>query len=319
MQKYINPASRISLRHLRYFIAVAETGQIKRAAQRENISPSAITDSIKHLEETLSAKLVERHRNGMNLTQEGYRFIEPAKSVIDLLNNTLESFQNQKFGIQGKITIGTTPSVLGYFIPLPITRIKKAYPDIQIEIKEYHQSNLVKEILNGNVDVAVMITSNLHFNKSLKVKTVFNTNRTLWCSTMHPLASEEKISLERICAFPYIQLTMDEALKDTNDIWKRYGNHPKTHIQTESIEAVRSLVANGHGITILSELLYRPWSFDGARIISKPIIPKRIVPTMNLGLVYQKENSKNNNECLNILIDFFQQEVKSHNPLYRLK
>jgi len=70
MKKYTISASRISLRHLRYFIAVAETGQIKRAAQRENISPSAITDSIKHLEETLSAQLLERHRNGMNLTQE---------------------------------------------------------------------------------------------------------------------------------------------------------------------------------------------------------------------------------------------------------
>ena len=65
----------ITFRHLRYFIATAETGKIQLAAEKVHMSPSAVADAIKNLEEILETQLFDRHRTGMKLTYDGHRFL----------------------------------------------------------------------------------------------------------------------------------------------------------------------------------------------------------------------------------------------------
>ncbi|CAM4199604.1 LysR substrate-binding domain-containing protein [Vreelandella rituensis] len=104
----------------------------------------------------------------------------------------------------------------------------------------------------------------------------------------HPLLSLETVSLRDVAHYPYIMLTVDEADQTAISYWQQSGLKPNTLFQTTSVEAVRSLIANGTGVSILSDLVYRPWSLEGRRIehveLSNPI------PAMNVGLAWAKNS-----------------------------
>lgn len=278
--------SGVSISQLRYFVAVAETGQIQAAARSVNISASAVTDSIKALESTLNEQLVVRHHKGMALTTKGRLFLTHAKAILNQLNEALSSLDYPTNQIKGTLQIATTASVLGYFLPRYLGRFKATYPQIELKLQEKTRPAVEKSILNGQADIGVAITSNLSQVGKLNTLTLTQSSRSIWCAANHPFANLDEVSLESIKDHPYIQLKLDEADRNTREFWDTHGITPKTSIETTSVEAVRSLVAANLGVTILSGLLYRAWSLEGVQIHSRPV--SEFIPSMNIGLVWHE-------------------------------
>ena len=151
---------------------------------------------------------------------------------------------------------------------------------------------------------ASMMTSNIKAAKVLEVETLFRSTRTLWCAESHRFAKMDKVPLAEIAKESYIMLASDEAESNANQFWKMFALKPNVRIKTQSVEAVRSFIARESGVAILSNILYRPWSLDGTRILSKQI--EEPIPTMNLGVVW------NSNRSLPLIqqqfIDFLKQD-----------
>ncbi len=290
----------ITFRHLRYFIATAETGKIQLAAEKVHMSPSAVADAIKNLEEILETQLFDRHRTGMKLTYDGHRFLDNAQSILGLLNDSIFAFQNETVSVEGEITIGASVSVMGYFLPVRLSRFEKIYPKIKLTLVENTRRNLEQLLLDGQIDIAFMITSNISNSDGVVVKTMFRSERTLWCAESHRFAAMERVSMAEIAKEKYIMLITDEAQKNIGQIWSRYRLKPNIWVKTQSVEAVRSFIAREQGVAILSDLLYRPWSLDGTRLSSRPIVEP--VPTMNLGIVWL--NSKRQSKAEKLFTDF---------------
>ncbi len=103
----------------------------------------------------------------------------------------------------------------------------------------------------------------------------------------HPLFREQNISLHDVSQFPYVMLTVDEASNTTQRYWNKTPYRPRTLFRTSSVEAVRSMVANGMGITILSDMVYRPWSLDGRRVEAVQLTDP--IPTMDVGLAWARD------------------------------
>jgi len=101
--------------------------------------------------------------------------------------------------------------------------------------------------------------------------------------------SNPSISLKDVSEQPYIMLTVDEASDTAERYWNRSNCSPNIIFRTSSIEAVRSMVANGMGVTILSDMVYRPWSLDGRRVEVVPIADR--VPSMDVGLASAAETA----------------------------
>lgn len=281
--------SQVTLRHLRYFIATAECGKIQVAANRVYMSPSAVANAIRNLEDILGVKLFERHRTGVHLTYDGHRFLDDARSILRLLNDSVFEFQNKTTRVGGELALGASVAVIGYFLPVPLGQFERVYPNVKVRLVENARSDLERRLRGGEIDLAFIITSNISFSEGLEVDTLFRSERTVWCAGGHRFSSLSEVSLEEIEKERYIMLSLDEAETNITQIWRRYGRKPDIWLKTQSVEAVRSLIAQERGVTILSNLLYRPWSLDGTRIVSRPIA--EAVPTMNLGIVRCRDRS----------------------------
>lgn len=300
----------VSLKQLRYFVAVAETGQIQAAAKRVNISASAVTDSIKSLEASLGNRLLQRHHKGMTLTHEGQQFLGHASAILNQVDQALNLYKYPAVAISDKLTVVTTVSVMGYFLPTPISRFMNSHPNVDIKLAEHSRTQLEAAILNGEADIGIAITSNVNEDDRFSTETLFQSGRSLWCSATHPFAKLDEVSLQQICEQPYIQLNLDEAERNTHEIWDKYKLKPERIIHTASVEGVRSLVANEQGLTILSGLLFRSWSLDGGQLQSRPVV--EMVPSMNVGLLWRRD--RETRPALQSFIDFFKQEFGLDKP-----
>jgi len=276
----------ISLRHIRYFTAAAETGQISRAAREFGVSQSAVTAAVRQIEDHVGARLLERHPKGVSLTIDGNRFLRHARTIVTSLNAALRLEQDDARTIEGVVRVGLTYTVAGYFLPQQHLRFIRSFPGIRVELHESPRATIEADLVAGRLDTAVMLTSNIEDRANLDHEVLIRSRRRLWTPAGHRLYRAKTVSLRDIAGEPYIMLTVDEAARTAGRYWKKAGCGPQVIFQTSSVEAVRSMVANGSGVTILSDMVYRPWSLEGERIETRII--EADIPSMDVGLAWPK-------------------------------
>ncbi len=299
----------ITLRQIKYFIAAAETGKISLAASLLSISPSSITESIKELEKIIGVSLISRHRKGVNLTFDGYRFLQHCYNINASVTDAEFALKNSHTDLAGNLSLGITITVAGYFMASTLARFKRTFPQINIKLFEYPRGRIEVMLKEGKLDLSVLLVSNVD-NNDLVLETLVRSKRRLWTSVNHPLCSKNKISMKDISKEPYIQLMIDEAGVTHLNFWRKFKLSPSILFRTESVEAVRSMVAIGSGVTILSDMVYRPWSLEGDRIAAHEIIND--VPSMDVGLAWPKDRKLS--KISRSFIEFCQMEYTSGNP-----
>ena len=290
----------LTLRQIRYFIAAANSGQVSQAAMDVNVSQSAITNAIKSLEESIGAPLFERHSKGVSLTYEGHLFLDHAQHIIESVEEAIRLPSRIREDINGTLNLVFSYTVAGYFIPSYLSRFLRAFPNVKINMVEADRSPIEEGLITGGYDLAVMLTSNIVNHEEISYATLFQSRRRLWVGANHRFLKQPAVSLQDISTEPYIMLTVDEASNTAQRYWNRTPFRPKTIFRTSSVEAVRSMVANGMGIAILSDMVYRPWSLEGRRVevvsVSDP------VPTMDVGLAWA--TGRKLNEPSKAMIEF---------------
>ena len=94
------------------------------------------------------------------------------------------------------------------------------------------------------------------------------------------------MTLADVAEEPYVMLTVDEAAHTAMRYWSPTGRQPRVVLRTSSVEGVRSMVANGIGVTVLSDMVYRPWSLEGRRLELVTLAER--IPPMDVGLVWRR-------------------------------
>src|SRR4029079_13927629 len=148
-----------------------------------------------------------------------------------------------------------TYTVAGYFFPQHQARFARSYPGIAVEMREALRPAIEDDLLAGRVGIAVLLTSNLENQTELDYETLFRSRRRLWLPVDHPLMRLTDIRLEHVAQEPYVMLSVDEANKTAERYWQRTPFRPQVVFRTSSVDAVRSMVANGTGVTILSDMV----------------------------------------------------------------
>jgi DNA-binding transcriptional LysR family regulator len=275
-----------TLRQLQYFVAVAESGTVSGAAQNLAISQSSVTEAIKELEGDLGVQLFDRHSRGLAITHKGQQFLRHATRILTDVSDAKRTLADEPGVKAGKLQLGVTSLVAGYVLSDVLSRYRRAYPETKVSAIEDNGDYLEHLLIGGELDVAVMVTSNLRDRMALQAEILEVSPYRLWLPISHRLSSADSISMSDISQEPLIMLTVDEIEENTGKLMAAFGARPNVAFRTRSVEAVRSLVATGAGIALLPDLVYRPWSLEGDRIESRDVSGQ--LPAVQVGIVWRK-------------------------------
>lgn len=275
-----------TIRQLQYFVAVAERGTVSGAAQNLAISQSSVTEAIKELENDLGVQLFDRHARGLAITHKGQQFLRHATRILTDVSDAKRTLTDEPGTKAGRLSLGVTSLVAGYVLSDVLSRYRRAYPETDVTALEDNGEYLEHLLIGGELDVAVMVTSNLRDKMALQAEILEVSPYRLWLPISHRLSSADIISMEDIAKEPLIMLTVDEIEENTGKLLSAIGARPNVAFRTRSVEAVRSLVATGAGIALLPDLVYRPWSLEGDRIESRDVSGQ--LPNVQVGIVWRK-------------------------------
>lgn len=277
----------MSLRQLRYFVEAAEVGQFSQAARKAHVSQSVITTAVAQLESTIGARLFDRLPHGVALTAEGHRFYQHVRHMLDTLQDALSEPMFLASTLPGTVRVGASYTVLGYFLPSLLARFKRSYPQIEIDLIDMDRASIQRGVTEGELDLGMCIISNMDMPSPLQRQVLIRSRRQLWLPESHPLSAQPTIGLADIAPYPYIMLTVDEGEASSLRYWRSAGCTPNVAFRTSALEALRGMVAYGFGVSILSDMVYRPWSLEGRRIDVRTV--NDIVPPMEVGLVWRDD------------------------------
>lgn len=275
-----------TLKQLRYFMAVAEVGTVSGAAQALAISQSAVTEAIRELEVDLGVSLFDRHPRGLDITQKGHQFLRHATGILAGVSDARQALSQEGETLSGTLHVGVTSLVAGYVLSDILARFRRANPKIEVTAVEDSGDYLEHLLIGGELDVAVMVTSNMRDRMALHTEIIDTSPYQLWLPNGHELATRPSVSIEDLADEPMIMLRIDEIESATRKLLSAFGARPRVAFRTRSVEAVRSLVATGAGVALLPEIVYRRWSLEGDRIVSRDVSGS--LPVVQVGTVWRK-------------------------------
>jgi DNA-binding transcriptional LysR family regulator len=276
----------VTLRQFRYFTAVAEEGSVAAASRALNIAQSAVTKAMLELEDELGTRLFERSPRGMVLTPEGHRFLASARKVLSAVTEATRLHRDEPESLGGVLGIGVTSLVAGYYLSDLLARFRRTHPGVQVFVTEETPPFLEHLLINGELDVAIMLSNVLGEPRALVTETLIRSPNRVWLASNHALAEKSEVPLAEAAACDQIVLEADRIDELMRSVWGRFQLKPRTILRTTSVEAVRSLVGAGIGIAVLPDFLYRPWTLDAEHVEVRPL--RDAVPTVDVGLVWRR-------------------------------
>lgn len=232
-----------SIRQLRYFVAVAEAGQISSAARGLYVSQSSVTMAVQEMERLLSQRLFTRGSRGVELTPTGSEFLPKARQILRLVDEAALVTATDT-DPHGRLRVGVTYTVMAYFLPHQIQRLTIAFPNIDFSWLEMGRPDVEERLACGDLDFGLVLTSNLQ-SPELEHQTYVHSQRRLWLAPDHPLSRLGEIGLADVAEHPYVQLTVDEADVTTRLYWGDLTR--RILMETSSIEPSAASSPTGTG------------------------------------------------------------------------
>ena len=276
----------LTLKQIKYFVAAAQQGSVSGASQSLSISQSAVTEAIKELEATLGVGLFDRHPRGLNITAEGKQFLRHATSILAEVANATRVLADGVKRVGGELNLGVTSLTAGYVLSDILSKYRRLNPGVDVTAIEDSGEYLEHLVVGGELDIAVMVTTNLRNQYALQSEIFEVSPFRLWLPIDHRLARQQSIALTDVLEEPLIVLDVDEMEAEALKLMSAFTKRPKIAFRTRSVEAVRSLVATGAGVALLPDLVYRPWSLEGDRIVSRDV--SGALPVGQVGLVWRR-------------------------------
>ncbi|MFC3395600.1 LysR family transcriptional regulator [Brenneria rubrifaciens] len=262
----------IELRHLRYFIAVAEELHFGRAAERLNISQPPLSHQIQILEEQIGAKLLERNNRNVHLTPAGAMFLKEAWTIIDQVEQAAERASRLQRGEIGELTIGFTSSApFIKKVSRSLLYFRQSYPEVHIQMMELNTKQQIEPLLNGKLDLGVMRNNPLP--DALEHQLLLHEALVAVVHEEHPLAKQstgDPISIKQLAPEPFVFFSraVGTALYDeTLTLLKRYGISPYITQEVGEAMTIVGLVSSGLGVSILPASFVRI-RVDGVKYLS---------------------------------------------------
>lgn len=275
----------IDIRQLKYFIAVAETSHVGRAAELLNMSQPPLSRQISLLEKELKAGLFIRHPKGVSLTPAGEQFLTDAKGVVTALEQACRNASQVAHGEAGELVVGFMMHTVYNIVPALTKGFMTRYPDIKLRLQEVVPSELIAQVQKGDVDAAIML--NPGSSKKLSLMRIREEVFCLAIPAEHPLASKALIDADDLENQPLIATPQRVApiLRDAVDSYcARAGFSANVILETQLQQTIISLVAEGLGIAMVPEAM------KNANVNGVVYRPLHNAPVVEYVILWRKDN-----------------------------
>lgn len=243
----------ITVRQLRYFLALAAAGHFGRAAEMSGITQPALSMQLRDLEADLGGALVERGAGGAKLTALGQEVVERAGEILAAIRDLEELGQVPAAPLSGPLRLGMIPSVAPYLLPRLLAHARVAYPRLQLTLRETITENLLQELAEGGLD-AIVASLPLESSGFEEAK-AFDDPFLLAVSADSPLAAQAPALTELIDADELLLLEDGHCLRDQAlAVCHRINPRRLKNFGATSLVTVLQLVAAGQGVTLVPQL-----------------------------------------------------------------
>jgi DNA-binding transcriptional LysR family regulator len=288
--QYICGITRMDLRHLRYFVAVAEERHFTRAAERLGIKQPPLSLQIKQLEQELGTPLFRRLTRGVELTEPGTLLLDEARQILEQVERTKANVRNRARGETGHIRVGFAGAT--YFqprVPGLVQTYRRRYPSVVLSPVQGNTPGLVEALQNGSVDVA-FVRAPLEERQAITVHPLVEETMRIVLPSNHPQARKRFVSLATFAheTIIFSPRANSPGLYDSIIAsCQRAGFNPMLRHEDPlmGIASIACLVAAGFGISIV------PRSFEHIRADGIVYVPiKGEAPRAAIGLAVRNDN-----------------------------
>ncbi len=277
----------MELRHLKYFVAVAEELHFGRAAKRLHIAQPPLSQQIKNLEEELGAKLLDRTKRTVHMTDAGMYFLKEARQVLLHVEQAAEAARRIHHGQAGRLTVGFVGSVVHTFLPAALRSFRERFPDVELVLQELNTAEQIQSLHTGRIDVGFLYLA----AKDPLLSSQLLTQAPLLVAlpSRHPLAGRKTLHLRDLANEPFIANTRssEPVVRDAFiSMCHSAGFSPRIAQEAGHVQTVLGLVASGLGACLLPDFI-RKIIRPGVKYIPLAGSP----PTVKFGVVWRSDTT----------------------------
>lgn len=244
--------SRVELRHLRYFRAVAEELHFGRAAARLGIAQPPLSQQIQSLERALGAPLFDRTRRKVQLTDAGRLLLDESRRLLGDVDRVLAAVRRTARGETGALTVAFAASVMFLSLPGIIRAFRERYPDVELELRELPTAPQLASIAAGEIDLGFVRQPPAM--AGLRSETVMRESLHIAVARRHPLAGRKRLPLRLLADEPFVLFPADVAPglhAQVMALCRDAGFVPRVVQVSRELYTTVSLVEAGVGVTIV--------------------------------------------------------------------
>jgi len=244
----------MELRHLRYFIAVAEELHFARAAERLHIEQSPLSRAIKDLECDLDVQLLERTTRSTRLTWAGQVFLDEARRVLATLEQAMASTKAAATGYRGTLRIALSDGTDPLRLAALLAQCREEEPDVEVRLFEIPLAEQVKGLRGGLYDAGLAQAADV--GEGIVVRSVWNDPLVIAVPARHPLLAHKRIPLTELVRYPlvlYHPELCEGCYRQIERILRTVDVEPIVAEHVATFDLMMTLVAAGYGLSFASE------------------------------------------------------------------
>ncbi len=276
-----------TLRQLQFLIALADHGSFSRAAEATHVTQPTLSAAIKELESILGVVLVERGARGAVLTPAGETVLDRARRVMTEAEDLVTSAQAAGEPLSGPFKLGVIPTIAPFLLPQVLPALRKAYPDLQLYLREDLTERLMDALRERRLDAALIA---LPYETALIDTRTLGTDEFLLCSGAdHPLAQNERLDMSDLTQEPMLLLEDGHCLRD-HVLSACSAGRARSDFAATSLHTLVQMVKSGLGVTLVPKLAVDAGLIDGMDLVLRPFDPPMI--GREIGIAWRRGSAR---------------------------
>ena len=243
----------MELRHLEYFVAVAEELSFTRASRRLHVVQSGVSSAIQGLERELGAALFDRDRHRVTLTEAGRALLPEARATLAAAQAAADAVAETTAGLRGALSIGTMISTGPVGLPVVLGRFHEQHPGVLVKLRVMPggSAELAREVISGGLDLALLSLPG-EAPAGLAVRPLAQEPLALICAAKHPLAGEKSVPLEALAEEAFIDFPVGWGTRAIIDrAFAAAGIDRQVSFEVADYATAAGLVGNGLGVAFV--------------------------------------------------------------------